>query len=236
MLMLQKEKGEKTTENYDSKKWEVIPNLIGFTAFYKHGVIPQWSLVSAGDTKVMPVRWKLYTEISKENKNVAKKWIADKLNEKTSDNKGKYDEQKEILLDGIKKNIKDVSLYPESTNHFSELIEKWEVILDKSLKKVILKSRPVVYFKAECVNESVGLIIDGLEIQETPVQDVNVSKEYVVNSWSMYNVAASANVSEKSVNLRWNVSKKKETPPPPKDNSKTDLGTDGNWWKSSTDV
>jgi hypothetical protein len=54
--MLKKNDTETTTENYDSKNWKTIPNLIGFTAFYKHGVTPQGSLVSAGDTKVMPVR------------------------------------------------------------------------------------------------------------------------------------------------------------------------------------
>jgi hypothetical protein len=108
-------------------------------------------------------------------------------------------------LDGIKKNISDVSIYPEITKNFSELIEKWEswIILDKSLKKVILHTTPVVYFKAECVNESVGLIIDGIEIQETPVQDVNVSKEYVANSWSMYNVAATPTTDEKTLNGKY---------------------------------
>jgi hypothetical protein len=39
--MLKKKTTETTTENYDSKKRESIPNLIGFTAFYKHGVTPQ---------------------------------------------------------------------------------------------------------------------------------------------------------------------------------------------------
>gem|GEM_PF-4017326 len=39
--MLQKKTTETTTEKYDNTKWETIPNLIGFTAFYKHGVTPQ---------------------------------------------------------------------------------------------------------------------------------------------------------------------------------------------------
>ncbi len=196
--------GETTTWlHYDKNNWENVPNLVGFTAFYREH--PQAGLISVGDTKIMKV-WtgpnKLYSQIKPDNIEAAKDWVSDNLEN--------HKEERALLIKWIKDKLATTKSNPLSSielgnieENFSTLLKTWELILDNWNKKVILDTTPVFYLKAECVNESLGLLINSVTIQEARKNDVGINKEYLVNSWSMYNPAASPTVGEKTLNGKY---------------------------------
>jgi hypothetical protein len=85
-------------------------------------------------------------------------------------------------LDTILSNIKDETTRAEftkelTTEKLQTLLTTGKFTLDNSLKRIILSTKPAFYFKGECANESIGLVINTLEIQEAPVKEDEIKKE-----------------------------------------------------------
>lgn len=96
------------TENKDKRysdlkaKKETIPELFGYTAFYRKQLNTdqrKFSLVSTADTTIMPVGGKPYTNIEGNPADQAKDWILNRIDTNS--------EQKQLLLDSLLSNIKD---------------------------------------------------------------------------------------------------------------------------------
>ena len=205
---------------YNKDNWESVKNLIGFTAFYRGA--PQAWLISVGDTKVMKTGKNLdpYTKILEENQEAARDWVSDNLE--------KHPEERSLLIKWIKDKIHDKLTANELWDvdkNFSTLLTTWTLTLDNWYKKVILKTTPVFYFKAECVNESLGLMIDSIQVQEAPIQDANINKTFIV-AWGAYTVAATPNLRQKDVYLKGNVSLEQDKTRTRADDDKTPTDKD----------
>ncbi len=187
---------EKNTTGYTKENWVDVPNLFWYTAFYRSGNEKKASLVSTADTRVMNLNGKdknpTYPITS--NIDAAKTWTIGMLE--------KNETQQKLLLETIKANIKDEAVKNALTTTNLIPLLKGSLILDNPLKKVILKSSPVFYFKGECVNESLGLTIDSIEIQDAPIQNIEITKEKIsdISAASyMGSVSQQPNVSWSSV-------------------------------------
>jgi len=227
------------TENKDKRysdlkaKKETIPELFGYTAFYRKQLNTdqrKFSLVSTADTTIMPVGGKPYTNIEGNPADQAKDWILNRIDTNS--------EQKQLLLDSLLSNIKD-----ETTRKaFAEEIWMEDIksilrgepfVLESGMKKLSLKTTPAFYFKGECANESIGLVINALEIQEAPVQETEVKKELVTDlnvDAGIHSVAGKPKV--RSNNVGWAYYKSVQFG----DGSYTKAGSDNNGTTKDTDV
>lgn len=216
-------------------KKETIPELFGYTAFYRRQLNTdqrKFSLVSTADTTVMPIGGEPYTEIKWNSSKEATDWITTRLN------KPEAKEQRELLLDTILSNIKDEATRNQFTKELTteklwELITTGRFTLDNSLKRIILSTKPAFYFKGECANESLGLIINTLEVQEAPVKENEVKKELVTDlnvDAGINSVAGKAKV--RSNNVSWAYHKSVEFG----DGSYTKAGSKNNWANQDSDV
>lgn len=231
---LVKSNSDKRYSDLKGKK-ETIPELFGYTAFYRKQLNTdqrKFSLVSTADTTVMPIGGEPYTEITWDSSKEATDWITTRLN------KPEAKEQRELLLDTILSNIKDEKTRNEftkelTTEKLGELITTGKFTLDNSLKRIILSTKPAFYFKGECANESIGLVINTLEVQEAPVKENEVKKELVTDlniDAGINSVAGKAKV--RSNNVNWAYHKSVQFG----DGSYTKAGSKDNWANQDSDV
>ncbi len=136
------------------------PNLIGFTAFYRinGGEARGMSMTAYGQTKVLGDTFEV-----KENdqKNKVQKWVVDNLT--------KYPVQQKMIRSSIENAIKTIDNQNKSISLSDQKITnllKWESI-DLWKKKITLNTQIVKYFLAECANESIGIQIDGITIEDS---------------------------------------------------------------------
>ena len=134
-------------------------NLIGFTAFYKRkaGEARGMSMTAYGQTNVLGDIF----PVEDAYKETAKDWLLKNL-----------DKQKEQL----KSIAKSIGTFPNATegvdkngnlslDSITELL-KWKSV-DLWGKKITLNTRIVKYFLAECANESIGIRIDRITIEDS---------------------------------------------------------------------
>jgi len=150
----------------NSTKSETKSNIIGFTAFYRKGVEPTergMGLTPYGHTNVLGQTFDL-PDSSKES---AKKWIIDNLKN--------HPAQMQTISESLGK-VANGS--PNGVNNkwfltnkaLLTLLEKGEVDIGvDNWKKISITSvNPVAYFLAECANQSIGLELWNLKIEEAP--------------------------------------------------------------------
>ena len=145
-----------------------IPNLIGFTAFYRRNAKDArgMSMTAYGQTNVLGNTFPIDKEKEKELRDNAKEWLLANLDKQT--------EQLKTIARSIGKfNGKGVALTnsPLTDEGFLSgesiiTLLKWESI-DLWKKKITLNTKIVKYFLAECANESIGIQIDGITIEDS---------------------------------------------------------------------
>ena len=145
-----------------------IPNLIGFTAFYrrKAGDARGMSMTAYGQTNVLGDTVPIDQKEEKELRDNAQDWLLDNLKKQT--------EQLKSIAKSIGKfNGKGVALTnsPLTDEGFLSgesiiTLLKWESV-DLWGKKITLNTQIVKYFLAECANESIGIQIDSITIEDS---------------------------------------------------------------------
>lgn len=178
-----------------SREPKIKRNIIGFTAFYRKGVEPTergMGLTPYGHTNVLGQTFDL-PDSSKES---AKKWIIDNLKN--------HPAQMQTISESLGK-VANGS--PNGVNNkwfltnkaLLTLLEKGEVDIGvDNWKKISITSvNPVAYFLAECANQSIGLELWNLKIEEAEQITLSEGKMTYNTGESL----ARASVEEKDVNV-----------------------------------
>ena len=136
-----------------------MENLIGFTAFYRRNAKDArgMSMTAYGQTNVLDKTF----PVEKEQEAQAKQWLLENL------------EKQPMQLKAISKSIWKFEEKPDALTNDGYLSEKsikallsWKSI-DLWKQKITLNTQIVKYFLAECANESIGIQIDGITIEDS---------------------------------------------------------------------
>lgn len=136
------------------------PNLIGFTAFYRinGGEARGMSMTAYGQTKVLGDTFEVKDN---DQKDKVQKWVVDNLT--------KYPVQQKMIKSSIENAINTIDNQNNSISLLDQEITKllsWKSI-DLWKKNITLNTKIVKYFLAECANESIGIEIDGITIEDS---------------------------------------------------------------------
>lgn len=175
-------------------------NLIGFTAFYKRnaGDARGMSMTAYGQTNVLSDTF----PVEDAYKDKAKKWLLDNLEKQPEQLKtiaksiGKFEENSGALTnDGYlsEKSIKELLSWKS--------IDLWK-------KNITLNTQIVKYFLAECANESIGIQIDGITIEDS--QQVEQQPTKITFNASEATAQANIDKSQFSLGVSFGWGKKKE--------------------------
>ena len=178
--------------NLDLTESGIKSNIIGFTAFYRKGVEPTergMGLTPYGHTNVLGQTFKLSDSSNKS----AKKWIINNLKN--------HPAQMQTISESLGK-VANGS--PNGVNNkwfltndsLITLLENWSVNVD-NWKKISISINPVAYFLAECANQSIGLELWNLRIEEAPQITLSEGKMTYNTGESL----ARASAEEKNVNF-----------------------------------
>ena len=153
-----------------SPKPKSIPmeNLIGFTAFYRRnaGDARGMSMTAYGQTNVLDKTFPIDPKKEKELRTSVQDWLVNNLK--------KQKEQLKTIAKSIGKfngesvNLTNSPLTEEGFLSGESIITllRWESI-DLWKKKITLNTKIVKYFLAECANESIGIQIEGITIEDS---------------------------------------------------------------------
>lgn len=188
----------------DHPKVEPMPNLIGFTAFYrrKAGEARGMSMTAYGQTNVLDKTFPL----EETQQSQAKEWLLANLDKQTEQLKsiaksiGKFEEKSDALTnDGYlsEKSIKELLSWKS--------IDLWK-------KNITLNTQIVKYFLAECANESIGIQIDGITIEDSQ----QVEQQPTKMTFNASEATAQANIDKSQfslgVSFGWGKKSQKEEP------------------------
>ena len=170
-------------------------NIIGFTAFYRKGVEPTergMGLTPYGHTNVLGQTFALSDSSNKS----AKKWIIDNLKNHPAQMQTISESLGKVANGTIKGVNKDWFLTNDS---LTTLLEKGKVDIgvDNWKKISITGVNPVAYFLAECANQSIGLELWDLKIEEAEQITLSEGKMTYNTGESL----ARASVEKKDVNV-----------------------------------
>ena len=148
-------------------------NLIGFTAFYKRkaGDARGMSMTAYGQTNVLGNTFPIDKEKEKELRDNAKEWLLANLDKQTEQLKtiarsiGTFPNATKGVITEYDKNNQEISIKVLSLDSIKTLL-KWESV-DLWGKKITLNTQIVKYFLAECANESIGIQIDSITIEDS---------------------------------------------------------------------
>ena len=164
-------------------------NLIGFTAFYKRkaGDARGMSMTAYGQTNVLDKTFPLEETLQSQ----AKEWLLANLDKQTEQLKsiaksiGKFEEKSDALTnDGYlsEKSIKELLSWKS--------IDLWK-------KNITLNMQIVKYFLAECANESIGIQIDGITIEDSQ----QVEQQPTKMTFNASEATAQANIDKSQFSL-----------------------------------
>mgnify|MGYP001737073274 CR=1 FL=1 len=147
--------------NLDLKKSRTKRNIIGFTAFYRKGVKPTergMGLTPYGNTNILGQTF----ELPDSSKVSAKKWIIDNLKNHPAQMQTISRSLGKVSFEWWNGVNKDWFLTNDS---LTTLLKEGKVDVD-NWKKISINVNPVAYFLAECANQSIGLELWDLKIEE----------------------------------------------------------------------
>ena len=184
----------------DHPKVVSMNNLVWFTAFYKRkaGEARGMSMTAYGQTNVLDKTFPL----EETQQSQAKEWLLANLDKQTEQLKGiaksigKFEEKSDALTnDGYlsEKSIKELLSWKS--------IDLWK-------KNITLNTQIVKYFLAECANESIGIQIDGITIEDS--QQVEQQPTKMTFNASESTAQASIEKSQFSLGVSFGWEKKKE--------------------------
>ena len=176
------------------------PNLIGFTAFYRinGGEARGMSMTAYGQTKVLGNTFK----VEENDQKKVQEWVVNNLT--------KYPVQQKMIRSSIENAIKTIDNQNNSISLSDQNITKllkWNSI-DLWRKKITLNTQIVKYFLAECANESIGIQIDGITIEDSQ----QVVQEPIRMTFNASEATAQANIkkSDFSIGLAFGGGRKEE--------------------------
>ena len=176
----------------NSTKSETKSNIIGFTAFYRKGVEPTergMGLTPYGYTNVLGQTF----DLPDSSKVSAKNWIINNLKN--------HPAQMQTISRSLGKvpNASKEGVNNEwflTNDSLITLLKNWSVDVD-NWKKISINVNPVAYFLAECANQSIGLELWNLKIEEAPQITLSEGKMTYNTGESL----ARASAEEKDVNV-----------------------------------
>lgn len=166
-----------------------MENLIGFTAFYRRNAKDArgMSMTAYGQTNVLDKTF----PVEKEQEDQAKQWLLANLEKQPMQLKaiaksiGKFEEKSDALTnDGYlsEKSIKALLSWKS--------IDLWK-------QKITLNTKIVKYFLAECANESIGIQIDGITIEDSQ----QVEQQPTKMTFNASEATAQANIDKSQFSL-----------------------------------
>lgn len=166
-----------------------MENLIGFTAFYRRNAKDArgMSMTAYGQTNVLDKTF----PVEKEQEDQAKQWLLANLKKQPMQLKaiaksiGKFEEKSDALTnDGYlsEKSIKELLSWKS--------IDLWK-------KNITLNMQIVKYFLAECANESIGIQIDGITIEDSQ----QVEQQPTKMTFNASEATAQANIDKSQFSL-----------------------------------
>ncbi|MBF0981254.1 hypothetical protein HXK74_01300, partial [Candidatus Gracilibacteria bacterium] len=173
----------------DHPKVVSMNNLVGFTAFYKRkaGEARGMSMTAYGQTNVLDKTFPLEETLQSQ----AKEWLLANLDKQTEQLKsiaksiGKFEEKSDALTnDGYL-----------SEKSIKELLSGKSIDLGK--KNITLNMQIVKYFLAECANESIGIQIDGITIEDSQ----QVEQQPTKMTFNASEATAQANIDKSQFSL-----------------------------------
>lgn len=173
----------------DHPKVVSMNNLVWFTAFYKRkaGEARGVSMTAYGQTNVLDKTFPLEETLQSQ----AKEWLLANLDKQTEQLKsiaksiGKFEEKSDALTnDGYlsEKSIKELLSWKS--------IDLWK-------KNITLNMQIVKYFLAECANESIGIQIDGITIEDSQ----QVEQQPTKMTFNASEATAQANIDKSQFSL-----------------------------------
>ena len=170
-------------------KSKPMENLIGFTAFYRRNAKDArgMSMTAYGQTNVLDKTF----PVEKEQEAQAKQWLLENLEKQPMQLKaiaksiGKFEEKSDALTnDGYlsEKSIKELLSWKS--------IDLWK-------KNITLNMQIVKYFLAECANESIGIQIDGITIEDSQ----QVEQQPTKMTFNASEATAQANIDKSQFSL-----------------------------------
>ena len=166
-----------------------MENLIGFTAFYRRNAKDArgMSMTAYGQTNVLDKTF----PVEKEQEDQVKQWLLENLEKQPMQLKaiaksiGKFKEKSDALTnDGYlsEKSIKELLSWKS--------IDLWK-------KNITLNMQIVKYFLAECANESIGIQIDGITIEDSQ----QVEQQPTKMTFNASEATAQANIDKSQFSL-----------------------------------
>lgn len=173
----------------DHPKVVSMNNLVWFTAFYKRkaGEARGMSMTAYGQTNVLDKTF----PVEETQQSQAKEWLLANLDKQTEQLKsiaksiGKFEEESDALTnDGYlsEKSIKELLSWKS--------IDLWK-------KNITLNMQIVKYFLAECANESIGIQIDGITIEDSQ----QVEQQPTKMTFNASEATAQANIDKSQFSL-----------------------------------
>ena len=152
----------------DHLEANTIPNLIGFTAFYRRnaGDARGMSMTAYGQTNVLGDTVPIDQKKEKELRDNAQDWLVKNLKKQKEQLKTIARSLGKFNGEGV--NLTNSPLTEEGFLSGESIITllKWESI-DLWKKNITLNTKIVKYFLAECANESIGIQIDSITIEDS---------------------------------------------------------------------
>ena len=180
----------------------LMENLIGFTAFYRRNAKDArgMSMTAYGQTNVLDKTF----PVEKEQEDQAKQWILENLEKQPMQLKaiaksiGKFEKKSDALTnDGY---LSEKSDALTNDGYLSEKSIKgllsWKSI-DLWKQKITLNTQIVKYFLAECANESIGIQIDGITIEDSQ----QVEQQPTKMTFNASEATAQANIDKSQFSL-----------------------------------
>ena len=195
----------------------LMENLIGFTAFYRRNAKDArgMSMTAYGQTNVLDKTF----PVEKEQEDQAKQWILENLEKQPMQLKaiaksiGKFEKKSDALTnDGY---LSEKSDALTNDGYLSEKSIKgllsWKSI-DLWKQKITLNTQIVKYFLAECANESIGIQIDSITIEDSQ----KVEQQPTKMTFNASEATAQANIDKSQfslgVSFGWGKKSQKEEP------------------------
>lgn len=183
---------------------EARQNLLWATAFYNRNNSAKWlALTWLGATNVL---WWKTQELTGDDIKKAEAWFLGWNNERSDYVPWALSEKSPQERDNLKRIIESRISNKISDKDLSDLLKKWEITLDNSQKKVKVKLdvKYVFYLMWECANESVGIELWDLQIQEQhEVEDYRQWALYLNNSDGTSAVSVSSQTIAAGLSAFW---------------------------------